>query len=182
MKRKFCPGKSLSAKHHQPLVSTIMEKVVNGTEVIEAGLNSCIIATTESANSIDFSIKIDFLKLFGRKTKRQCCVMEEILDLSSNFDSARELIKHPVIAAFIWAKWEKSKKYYYLHALIYMAFLLFYSVMVYQLFGGGGDKAAWSTLIAPGHSRLCSDWLRSAWSTLIGLGMSRLGSHWSKCC
>ena len=106
-----------------------MERVVNGTEVIETGLNSCIIATTESANSIDFAIKIDFLKLFGRKTKRQCCVMEEILDLSSNFDSARELIKHPVIAAFIWAKWEKSKKYYYLHALIYMAFLLFYSVI-----------------------------------------------------
>ena len=140
MKRSFCSGKSLSTSHHQPLVSTIMEKVVNGTEVIEKGLNSCILATTESAHSIDFAIKIDFLKLFGRKTRRQCCVMEEILDMTSNFDSARELVKHPVIAAFIWAKWEKSKKYYYLHALLYMAFLLFYSVMVYQLFGGGGNK------------------------------------------
>ena len=117
-----------------------MEKVVNGTEVIESALNSCILATTESSNSIDFAIKIDFLKLFGRKTKRQCCVIEEILDLTSNFDSARELVKHPVIAAFIWAKWEKTKKYYYLHTLLYMAFLLFYSVMVYQLFGGGGNK------------------------------------------
>ena len=70
-----------------------MEKVVNGTEVIEKGLNSCILATTESAHSIDFAIKIDFLKLFGRKTRRQCCVIEEILDMTSNFDSAREVVK-----------------------------------------------------------------------------------------
>ena len=178
-----------------------MEKVVNGTEVIEKGLNSCILATTESAHSIDFAIKIDFLKLFGRKTRRQCCVIEEILDMTSNFDSAREvvkiflkskntenefshffftsspreLVKHPVIAAFIWAKWEKSKKYYYLHALLYMAFLLCYSVMVYQLFGGGGNKVPVKDCKIVGNSTegergietecVLKLWFQADWST-----------------
>ena len=117
-----------------------MEEVVNGTEVIEASLNSCLLATTESPNSIDFAIKIDFLKLFSSKNHQQCCVIDEILDMTDNFDSARELVKHPVIASFIFAKWAKIKKYYYVHALLYMAFLLCYSIMVYQLFGGGGNR------------------------------------------
>ena len=138
-KEIFCSGKKISVERDKPLVSTIMEEVVNGTEVIEAGLNSCLLATTESPKSIDFAIKIDFLRLFSRKTKRQCTVIDEILDMIDNFDSA-QLVKHPVIAIFIWAKWRKIKKYYYLHALLYIAFLLSYSIMVYQLFGTGGNK------------------------------------------
>ena len=139
-KEIFCSGKKISVERDKPLVSTIMEEVVNGTEVIEAGLNSCLLATTESPKSIDFAIKIDFLRLFSRKTERQCGVIDEILNMIDNFDSA-QLVKHPVIAIFIWAKWKKIKKYYYyLHALLYIAFLLSYSIMVYQLFGTGGNK------------------------------------------
>ena len=45
-----------------------------------------------------------------------------------------ELFKHPVVALFIAAKWEKTKSVFYLQTLVYVLFLLFFSIFVIHLF------------------------------------------------
>ena len=118
------------------VVKTIIKEVVNGTELIKQTLDNCITATNDKPNSLDFAINISFRELFTPRSRVQCHVFDHLLD----FEGTREIVMHPVVATFIWAKWEKTKYYYYFQALLYLIFLSCYSVLIYQLFGGGGHS------------------------------------------
>jgi hypothetical protein len=46
----------------------------------------------------------------------------------------RALLTHPVIETFLNIKWQKVKKYFFLNFLLYLSFLLMYSLFLANIF------------------------------------------------
>ena len=46
-----------------------------------------------------------------------------------------KIIKHPLIAIFIMKKWQKARIFFLIKSLIYLFFLISYSVLIYHMFG-----------------------------------------------
>ena len=74
---------------------------------------------------------------------QQCRVLYDILDIfnsktglfeSVKSDSLDEILTHPVIATFIWKKWQKTQWFYYFISMLFAFFLLSYSWIVYITF------------------------------------------------
>ena len=55
-------------------------------------------------------------------------VIKDMIDFKSS--ATRALLTHPVIEAFLNYKWQKSKKFFMLNFIIYLLFLITYSVFL----------------------------------------------------
>eukprot|EP00092_Neocalanus_flemingeri_P000315 GFUD01000337.1.p1 GENE.GFUD01000337.1~~GFUD01000337.1.p1 ORF type:complete len:560 (+),score=128.32 GFUD01000337.1:393-2072(+) len=117
----------------------LLEDAVNGNKIVKRELDIHVKATDDKEDSINYALEIDFEGILSEESPKQTMVLYDLLDLrvekrSEHNEAFTNLIKHPVIASFIALKWKKTKWYFYTTSLIFMSFLLFYSVFIIYLF------------------------------------------------
>ena len=75
---------------------------------------------------------------------KQCKVLYDIIDIFNSkggvSDSLDEIILHPVIATFIWKKWQKTQYFYYFISFLFALFLFSYSYIIYITFGNNAQN------------------------------------------
>ena len=117
------------------LLKKLLVDVVNGHKIVKAILDNCVGETCEDEDSIDFAIKIDWSGMFTRDQNNQTALLFNLLDIrDKHAASFSQLLRHPVIAAFITLKWRKSQKYFYAQSGMFLSFLLLYSIFIGVLF------------------------------------------------
>ena len=48
----------------------------------------------------------------------------------------RALLKHPVIASFLWLKWQRIRTFWFSNLILYVAFVVFLTTFIFLRFGG----------------------------------------------
>jgi ankyrin repeat protein len=61
---------------------------------------------------------------------------EALWYLSTASKQHRSLLKHPVIASFLWLKWQRIRTFYYMNLLLYVAFVILLTTFIFLRFGG----------------------------------------------
>eukprot|EP00092_Neocalanus_flemingeri_P052399 GFUD01061240.1.p1 GENE.GFUD01061240.1~~GFUD01061240.1.p1 ORF type:complete len:560 (+),score=130.07 GFUD01061240.1:174-1853(+) len=126
-------------KKKRTIARKLLEDAVNGNKIVKRELDIHVKATDDKEDSINYALEIDFEGILSEESPKQTMVLYDLLDLrvekrSEHNEAFTSLIKHPVIASFIALKWKKTKWYFYTTSLIFMSFLLFYSVFIIYLF------------------------------------------------
>ena len=147
--------------HSKTVARTLLEDAINGHKLILKELDEYLVegpikseeetkkqeeaedVTPTNLNAEDYYITINLKGILPEKGAtgpegkevKQCQVLFDILDVGVDADIIEDIVKHPVITTMILKKWEKSKYFYWLTALMYMLFLIFYSILIYDLFG-----------------------------------------------
>ncbi|XP_040583942.1 transient receptor potential cation channel protein painless [Lepeophtheirus salmonis] len=49
----------------------------------------------------------------------------------------RMLLKHPVIASFLWLKWQRIRSYFYINLFLYFTFVVLLTAFIFLKYGGG---------------------------------------------
>ena len=117
---------------------------MNGNKIVRKELDMHVRATSDTEDSIDYALQIDFEGIFSKDSPKQTMIVYDLLDFgvdkkSEHEEASMNLITHPVIATFILSKWEKSKWYFYATSAIFIIFLLLYSIFVIYLFNRPED-------------------------------------------
>jgi len=120
------------------LFRKILEDTVNGNKIVEEVLNTYIKTTAENENDANYGIEIDFSGLASvdpQKGMMQTTCVNELLDLRAKAKGSRadiysDLLKHPLLASLITLKWEKVQKIFCMKLLIFVAFVVLYSVFL----------------------------------------------------
>ena len=61
---------------------------------------------------------------------------EALWYLSEASKEHRALLKHPVIASFLWLKWQRIRTFWFSNLILYVAFVAFLTTFVFMRFGG----------------------------------------------
>merc|ERR1712013_414717 len=117
----------------------ILEDAVNGNKIVKKELDDHVKELDDERDSINYAVEVDFEGVLCEESYKQTMVVYDLLDLraekaNDNMQPFTNLIKHPVVALFIAKKWEKTKWYFYAHSLIFITFLVFYSLFIIYLF------------------------------------------------
>ena len=127
-------------------IETISRKILkdasNGQKIIREKLdthirsNKAYCQDRNAKNAMDFAMEVDFSGIVDPKSTIQCRVLFDILDVSETLNmDLRDVITHPVMALFIWSKWQKVKIFYYILSFCYFLFLISYTDLLYSMFG-----------------------------------------------
>jgi len=116
----------------------LLEEVPNGDAIVRRELDIHVNHIGENENCLNYAAEIDFEAILRSGSVQQTVAVYDLLDIRANEKNdnlvVTELFKHPVVALFIAAKWEKTKSVFYLQTLVYVLFLLFFSIFVIHLF------------------------------------------------
>jgi len=117
------------------LLKKLLVDVVNGHKIVKEILDNCIGETCKEEDSIDYAIKIDWSGMLNREQNNQTALLFDLLNIRDKRPASfSQLLRHPVIAAFITLKWRKSQKYFYAQSAMFVSFLMLYSVFIGYLF------------------------------------------------
>ena len=138
---KVCCKSSENVKI-QTITRKVLKDASNGQKIITDKLDNHLKPTKDCAldknakNAMNFAMEVDFTGIVDPKSSIQCRVLFDILDLLDTLKlDCEAIITHPVMALFIWSKWQKVKKYYYFQSLCYFMFLMSYTFLLYSMFG-----------------------------------------------
>jgi len=129
-------------------------------ETMEDFLNNVCMETQGDPTNDKFKIttKFDFLVPFGTNLNSNSGTSQnKVNDATSTFNPMQEeiplpeteglwymsqseknwyLLKHPVIATFLWMKWKKIRCTYYRNLILYLAFVAFITSYIFVLYSG----------------------------------------------
>ena len=122
------------------VVRKLLEDSVNGNQIVSRHLDTFLKTTGNNPDSEEFAIEVDFTGIvnFDKNSPKQFRALYDIFDIFKNgndYEKDYPLITHPVIALFIWKKWNSTRYPFYLAFAVYSVFLIFYSLMVVGVFG-----------------------------------------------
>ena len=122
------------------VVRKLLEDSINGNQIVSRHLNTFLKTTGNNPDSEEFAIEVDFTGIvnFDKNSPKQFRALYDIFDIFKNgtdYERDHPLITHPVIALFIWKKWNSTRYPFYLAFAVYSVFLIFYSLMVVDVFG-----------------------------------------------
>jgi transient receptor potential cation channel subfamily A protein 1 len=69
-------------------------------------------------------------------TERALPETEALWYLSVASKEHKALLKHPVIASFLWLKWQRIRTLFYFNLLLYVTFVLLLTAFIFLRFGG----------------------------------------------
>ena len=95
-------------------------------------LDDCVSANKFDNTDPDYRLQIDFSRLTGQEGSINSDVIRDILSIKH--DAAEKLLLHPVMETFIDLKWKSTKKYFFLNFIIYLVFLLSFSLFLANIF------------------------------------------------
>ena len=125
-------------KEKKTVFNALLNDVVNGNKILSRCLDLCIdTKDTENPDSENFTIGINFEGLIKTNSTKQCRHLFEIFKKSKSANIPEKdfpIIRHPVIALFIWKKWRKAIWFFLINAVLYGIFLSNYTFMILFIF------------------------------------------------
>ena len=101
--------RSLRKKRKKTVFNALLDDVVNGYKILSKCLDDLITKTEENPDSETFALSINFEGLIETSSIKQCGHLFEIFNKSkSGTEKDFPIIRHPVIALFIWKKWRMA--------------------------------------------------------------------------
>ena len=110
----------------------ILKKTPNGDRIVAKKLDECVTANKLDTTDPDYKLQIDFSCLSGQEGSTNSDMIKDILSI--RHIAAEKLLLHPVLTTFIDIKWKNTKKYFFLNFLIYIIFLLTFSLFLANMF------------------------------------------------
>ena len=110
----------------------ILKNAINGDKLVSKKLDDCVTANKLDTTDPDYRLQIDFSRLTGQEGSINSDVIRDILSIKH--DAAEKLLLHPVTETFVDLKWKSTKKYFFLNFIIYLVFLLSYSLFLGNIF------------------------------------------------
>ena len=95
-------------------------------------LDKCVSANKLDNTDPDYKLNIDFSRLTGQEGSVNSDILKDLLSLKH--EAAEKLLLHPVLETFVDLKWRSTKKYFFLNFLIYLVFLLCFSLFLSNIF------------------------------------------------
>ena len=96
--------RSLRKKRKKTVFNALLDDVINGYKILSKCLDDLITKTTENPDSETFALSINFEGLIETSSTKQCGHLFEIFNKSkSGTEKEFPIIRHPVIALFIWS-------------------------------------------------------------------------------
>ena len=127
-------------KKEKTVFNALLDDVVNGNKILSKCLDGLVSSPkTDNPDSEDFTLKIDFHGLIETNSTKQCHHLFEIFDKSKSGQIPEKdfpIVRHPVIALFIWKKWRKAIWFFLLNAVVFGIFLFNYTWMILEIFDG----------------------------------------------
>ena len=130
----FIPGDLCKNGKDHPNAITVYKAILsyttNGDQLISRILDNCVHrGGHEDINSKDSYLKVNFVTLTSKDPSRKSIqVIKDMTDVKS--PATRALLTHPVIETFLNNRWRRWKKYFMGTFIIYMLFLVTYSVFL----------------------------------------------------
>lgn len=110
----------------------ILKNTINGDNLVVKKLDECVTSNKQDNTDPDYRLTIDFNRLTGQEGSINSDILKDILSLKH--EAAERLLLHPVLETFIDLKWKSTKKYFFLNFLIYLVFLLCFSLFLSNIF------------------------------------------------
>lgn len=120
---------------------------ING-EILKKHFDDCITANNLRPGDNNYQIKFDYSNLTPSVTQsggRHC--EEEMLPITyiAKNPELRHLMKHPLVASFLYLKWHRLSPLFYINLFLYFIFSA--SLIGYSVFCYGHDVAEWANLL-----------------------------------
>ena len=108
LKNKTNTGNNKEIKKEKKTVfNALLDNVINGNKILSRCLDLCIdTKDTKNSDSENFTISINFEGLIKTNSTKQCHHLFEIFNKSKSAKIPEKdfpIIRHPVIALFIWS-------------------------------------------------------------------------------
>ena len=127
--------RSLRKKKKKTVLNALLDDVINGYKILSKCLDDLITRTTDNPDSETFALRINFEGLIETSSTKQCGHLIEIFNKSkSGTEKDFPIIRHPVIALFIWKKWRMAIWFFLINAVLYIIFLSIYTWMILWIF------------------------------------------------
>ena len=120
-----------SGKKKKTVFQALLDDVVNGNRILSKCLDDLISSPSNTKpDSEDFTLNIDFSGLIKTNSTKQCENLFDIVNKSKSgkiCEKVYPIVRHPVIALFIWKKWRKAIWFFLINAVLYGIFLFNYT-------------------------------------------------------
>ena len=130
-------------KKKKTVFNALLDDVVNGNKILSKCLDDLITKTTENPDSERFALSINFEGFIETNSTKQCRHLFEMFKKSTSGKIPEKdfpIIKHPVIALFIWKKWRKAIWFFLFNAVLYGIFLANFTWIILEIFSN--DKGS----------------------------------------
>ena len=124
-------------KKKKTVFNALLDDVVNGNKILSKCLDDLITKTTENPDSERFSLSINFEGFINTNSTIQCHHLFEIFNKSKSGKIPEKdfpIVRHPVIALFIWKKWRKAIWFFLVNAVLYGIFLANFTWIIFLIF------------------------------------------------
>ena len=111
----------------------IMTRVNNGDKIVLKKLDDYVVSNKTDINCSNFQLQIDFSRLESKASTSD--VIKDIISIKE-LDSTKVLL-HPVIKSYIDIRWRKMRHFINFNFLLYILFLLSYSLFIGYIFYRG---------------------------------------------
>lgn len=137
IRKLLLSGADLSAKTNRKrttAISLLISKVPQPIALLEEILDSHIKINDFPLNDPQCVITIDFgLLIPSVKCNKQMKVLDALFDTGTNCNQ-ESLVMHPVVESFLFLKWRSWRRWFYHSFVMYVVFLLCFSVLVVSVY------------------------------------------------
>ena len=124
---------NVQSSGNRTLFHTLLSNATNGHKILAHKLDECVtLVGGRDENDPESALQLDLTPLLEGKSSNQVNIIKDMLDFKNT--PARELLLHPVIQTFLEIKWRRIRKVFMVTFLVYVMFLLTYSMYLGNTF------------------------------------------------
>ena len=129
--KKIRSNETCMHSSNETVFRNILSNTVNGNRIIESRLDQLVYESGDNENAPDYHFNIDLQPVFDESEEAEVNICRDLLKFKRR---AKNCLVHPVMQCFLQAKWLKIRKFYNISFIIYLAFIINYSLYLGSLF------------------------------------------------
>jgi hypothetical protein len=106
-------------------LSMIVRKIPNVLPKFEDMLDHAITLAEHDINDVDCELKLDFHVLIPNQSKGESSMFINFIEIGHN-----HLLKHPLCESFIYLKWLKVRKFFFVSLMFHLLFTVLHTTFV----------------------------------------------------
>ena len=110
-------------------LSMIVRKIPNVLPKFEDMLDHAITLAEHDINDVDCELKLDFHVLIPNQSKGESSMFMNFIEIGHN-----HLLKHPLCESFIYLKWLKVRKFFFVSLMFHLLFTVLHTTFVLLVF------------------------------------------------
>ncbi len=107
----------------------IVRKIPNVLPKFEDMLDQAISLAEHDINDVDCEIKLDFKVLVPNQSRGESSMFMNFIEIGHN-----HLLKHPLCESFLYLKWQKVRKFFYVSLMCHLLFTIVHTGFVLSVY------------------------------------------------